>query len=700
MTSRWFAWLGAWSGRPLGGLCLAALLALHLADPFPEIRLWQFDSFQAVQPRPGLGAVAIVDIDERSLARFGQWPWPRSLTARLVDAIAEGGPLVLGVDMLFSEPDRLSPHRILESAAGLDIDPAVRDHIARLPSNDTRLAESFGRLPTVLGMAGLPAAPAGQPQRQPPRTASLIRGGDPYPFVWSYGGLLASIEDIAAAAAGNAALSVPPERDGVVRRVPLAIAVNGVLYPALSVEMLRVAAGGRGFVVEADASGVAGIAVADMFIPTDRDGRAWVHYGPHRPERYVSAADLLDGGLKAGAMDGMLVLLGSTAIGLGDFVATPTEGNMPGVEVHAQLLESAIAGSTLARPRWARPLEAVVLLLAGLTMIGVVPRVRPRFSPLPLLAALIVPAAAAWYAFAAHGLLLDAAGPAVSTLAVFVAMVVLSLSAAERVRRRLQADLARERAIAERIEGELAAARDIQLGSLPRTFPAFPGRPEIDVHAALVPAREVGGDLYDYAFVDKDHLFFLIGDVSGKGIPAALFMAVAKALSKARALRADAEAAIDVILADTNGALSLENPAMLFITVFAGLLDTRTGQIAFANAGHDPPYVLSPGRPPRRIDGIGGPPLCTVDEFPYPAEALSLAPGETLVLYTDGIPEAENVAGEAYGFERLEAVLAALPDDCDAAMATAAVMDDVARFAVGAEPSDDITVLVLRYAGA
>jgi serine phosphatase RsbU (regulator of sigma subunit) len=138
---------------------------------------------------------------------------------------------------------------------------------------------------------------------------------------------------------------------------------------------------------------------------------------------------------------------------------------------------------------------------------------------------------------------------------------------------------------------------------------------------------------------------------------------------------------------------------MMFITVFAGVLDTRTGDIAFANAGHDHPYILRPGNPPRRVESIGGPPLCTVDDFPYPAENLTLAAGETLVLYTDGIPEAVNVAGEAYGFERLEAVLAGLPDDCSAAAATGAVMADVAGFTAGAEPSDDIAVLVLRYAG-
>lgn len=633
------------------------------------------------------------------MARFGQWPWPRSLTARLVDAIAKGRPLVLGLDFLFAEPDRLSPHRLLESEANLDVEPELRDHIARLPSNDARLAASLGRLPAVLGMAALPVPPPGRADRLLPRTASLVRGGDPLPFVWSYGGLLTSLDEIAKVAAGNGTLSVPPEHDGVVRRVPLVVAVDSGLVPALSIEMLRVASGAAGFVIEADAGGVAGIGVADLFVPTDPDGRAWVHYGPHRPERFISAVDLLEGRMAPGAMEGMLVLLGSTALGINDFVATPTAANMPGVEVHAQLLEGIIAGSLLSRPRWAVPLESIVLLLAGLTMIVVVPRVRPRLSPLPLLVALALPTAGAWYAFAAHGLLIDAAGPAASTVMVFTAMLVLSLTAAERYRRRLQDDLARERAAAERIEGELAAAREIQLGILPRTFPAFPERPEIDLHAAIEPAREVGGDLYDYFFVDADRLFFMVGDVSGKGVPAALFMAVAKALGKARALRPDGVATIDAILADTNRAVSLENPAMLFITAFTGLLDTRTGEVVFANAGHDPPYILSPGRPPRRVESIGGPPLCTVDEFPYPSESLTLAPGETLMLYTDGIPEAENAAGESYGFIRLEALLAGLPGNADAAATTHAVLADVARFTAGATASDDITVLALRYIG-
>ena len=688
------------SGRPLGAAFLGVLAIVYVLEPplFQNAQLWQFDTFQAALPNPDLGPVVIIDIDEESLARFGQWPWPRSRIAKLVDAVADAGPVALGIDILFPEADSLSLRNMLDAAP--DLDPTLRARILELPTNDDLLAEALSRLPTVLGMAALPARSKRSDARTAPRTASVLVGEDPRPYLWNYADLLRSIDTLSNAAAGNAALTVPPEVDGVVRRIPMAVAVNGAIYPALSVEMLRLAADADVFAVMTDDDGVRGIAIADLFLPTARDGRAWIRFGSHRPERYISAADVIDGRLEPGALDGMLALLGSTGLGINDFVSTSTEANMPGVEVHAQFLESVIAGTNLVRPRWAKAVEVGMLLVAGLIVILTVPQLPQWWRAAPLLLTIGLLGGGAWYLFARHGLLIDAIGPAISSAATFVLMLSLGLAAAEQARRQLREDLARQRAVALRVEGELAAAREIQMGILPRIFPAFPHRHEIDLHAAIEPAREVGGDLYDFAFIDEHRLFFMIGDVSGKGVPASLFMAVTKALCKAEALRGDTAATkIDAIVADANAAISRENPGMLFVTAFVGILDTRTGVIAFCNAGHEPPYVLTPEGPPRLLQSIGGPPLCTVDEFAYPQETMTLSPGNTLVLYTDGVPDARNNAHEPYGAERLTACLSRLSGDADAETVCDAMVTDVRHYAAGAPPIDDITVLILRFSG-
>jgi serine phosphatase RsbU (regulator of sigma subunit) len=239
------------------------------------------------------------------------------------------------------------------------------------------------------------------------------------------------------------------------------------------------------------------------------------------------------------------------------------------------------------------------------------------------------------------------------------------------------------------------------MGLLPRRFPAFPDRPEIDVYARIEPARMVGGDLYDYLLIDRDRrLFFLIADVSGKGIPAALFMATTKEVMRDAVLRLGP--ALDLVLAEANrktAAASAEFPneggELMFVTAFAGILDLLTGEIAYASAGHDSPFVISGNSGLRQLATEGGPPLGAAEEFAYPVDHDRIAPGEVLLLYTDGVTEAENADHALYSSRRLAEALARAPVT-DAERAVVAVIEDIGRFVGGAEQADDITVLALR----
>jgi serine phosphatase RsbU (regulator of sigma subunit) len=238
------------------------------------------------------------------------------------------------------------------------------------------------------------------------------------------------------------------------------------------------------------------------------------------------------------------------------------------------------------------------------------------------------------------------------------------------------------------------------MGTLPRAAAAFPGETRFELDAMLEPAREVGGDLYDFFLLDPDRLFFMIGDVSGKGLPGSLFMAISKALYKSTALRRHGEVA--AMMREADAEISRDNAEGLFVTVLAGILDARTGELEYCCAGHEPPLLLPRGgRPLQRLVEGGGPPLCAVDGFPYTPATRRLEPGDTLCLITDGITEAAGAGGELYGRERLEALLGRLAaDGASAAEVGEAIRRDVAAFTGGTEPSDDIAVLVLRYVGA
>lgn len=248
----------------------------------------------------------------------------------------------------------------------------------------------------------------------------------------------------------------------------------------------------------------------------------------------------------------------------------------------------------------------------------------------------------------------------------------------------------------ERIESELKIARTIQMSFLPKAFPPLLGKQGFDIHAVLEPARDIGGDLYDFFKLDEDHLFIAVGDVSDKGIPAALFMAVTKTL-----LKGIAETGMDPsdILARTNAELCIDNDSMMFVTLFCGVLDLRTGVLRYSNAGHEPPLILRPGRPPAWLDLPPGFVLGAMEDSVFQTREARLEAGDTLVVYTDGVTEAMSPAGALYSEDRLRAEVergAPLPPEAFARR----ILASVQQHAAGATQSDDITVLVCSYRGS
>ncbi len=247
----------------------------------------------------------------------------------------------------------------------------------------------------------------------------------------------------------------------------------------------------------------------------------------------------------------------------------------------------------------------------------------------------------------------------------------------------------------ERIESELKIAHDIQMGILPKHFPPFPNRTEFDILAKIDPAREVGGDLYDFFFMDDDHLCFVIGDVSGKGVPASLFMAVTKTMVRAKATKGLSP---EKVLTHVNQDLSLDNESMMFVTLFLGILDTRTGELEYCNAGHNPPLLLSPAGSVLILQPTGGIALGVAEEGVYQSRKVTLQKGDSLFVYTDGVTEAMNKKEELFSEGRLIKELAEMKGKSLQEIVTG-VMAKVGSFSAGVPQADDITLMVIRYYG-
>lgn len=250
--------------------------------------------------------------------------------------------------------------------------------------------------------------------------------------------------------------------------------------------------------------------------------------------------------------------------------------------------------------------------------------------------------------------------------------------------------------VASRIDAELAFANAVQLSVLPSNSPSFEGQDMFRVHGSMYAAKKIGGDFYDFFMIDKDHLCFVIADVSDKGIPAALFMMLSKSLIKSFALTG---LAVDEVFCNANNALCENNGANMFVTAFIGILNLATGSLEYCNAGHNPPLIKTKEGvyewlPSKRSFVLAG-----IQDIQYPKMRITLQRGEKLFLYTDGVTEAMNKKGKLYGDSRLVDFINTSSDDLSQSDLIAAVKADVDRFADGAEQADDITMLAVEYIG-
>jgi sigma-B regulation protein RsbU (phosphoserine phosphatase) len=247
----------------------------------------------------------------------------------------------------------------------------------------------------------------------------------------------------------------------------------------------------------------------------------------------------------------------------------------------------------------------------------------------------------------------------------------------------------------ERMESELKIARIIQMSFLPKRFPPFPEKDEFEIYATLEPALEVGGDLYDFFLVDENHLFFSIGDVSDKGVPAALFMAVTKTLMKGIASQGLAPSEV---LGRVNIELCRENETMMFCTVFCGLLNIKTGELLYANAGHNPPLIVRSGREPELLTQAKGVMMGIREDTTYNMGKYAMERGDTLILYTDGVTEAMDRDKYLFATDRL-LTIAIQNKDLPLEDLASHIIKSVKDFAGGEPQSDDITILAVRFTG-
>lgn len=437
----------------LGAAILIGALGLRAVDPLPlqQLRYLTFDSYQRLQPRTYDPAVpvSIAAIDEQALDEFGQWPWSRTTLARIADRLTELGAAAIAFDVLFAEPDRTAPATL---AANLPDGPrydSVRAELASLPDPDQEFAAALKRAPSVIAFA---------------YSDDFVLASGPkidFPYGFSViGNVMESEIAYMVPGAEEAILPLPlfmesthgmgevhagdPDPDGVVRRVPLAVGIAGTLYPSLAADALRVGVGGQTAQIRLTRDGfIDKMRIGEAIIPVDGRGQLLLYDTGARAERYFSAAALFEDGFDPARVAGRIVLVGATVEGLKDIRATPLSPVMPGVEIHAQILEQILSGTYLSRPYNAGWIELIYLALFGLVLMGFLYRRSAIGGTIVLVAAIAGTIAASWWQFTSEGFLFDPVYPGLAAVVMFGSGTLVNYLRTEREKRHVRSAMAR-----------------------------------------------------------------------------------------------------------------------------------------------------------------------------------------------------------------------------------------------------------------
>jgi adenylate cyclase len=419
----------------LVALLLVGAYVLRMIDPTPvaRLRLLAFDTYQQLHPRsydPGV-PVRIIDIDEPSLARFGQWPWPRSLIADLTKRLQDAGAAAVAFDFVFVERDRLALSDLIKQLPKDLTLEALSSKLADASPGDRMLAEAITAAPVVLGFIGTAQVSGAPPLLQP---GFATAGDDPRQFLPTFAGATTSIAELQQGAKGTGALNWIPEYDQIIRHLPLVVRVADRLYPSLAAEAIRVGQGASGYLIKASGAsgeaafgaktGLTHVRIGGAIVPTGANGQMWLRFSHSDQRRFIPAWRLLEGSLAPEEIAGRIILVGTSAPGLFDLRTTPLDAAVPGVEIHAQAIEQILLADHLHRPDFATGAEASFLIVFGLLLSAVVYRLSAIWSA--LLGAMVIASAnaVAWAAYVSHAWLFDPIYPTLALTVLFIATTV------------------------------------------------------------------------------------------------------------------------------------------------------------------------------------------------------------------------------------------------------------------------------------
>ena len=621
---------------------LIFLIALKIVNPsfIKSISYLSFDLYQKVFPLEKRETdVIIIDIDEKSLGKFGQFPWSRSVFAKIIENVNTSNPKAIGFDVFFSEKDKQSPEEIIKA---YNLIPTDISDLQNIKGHDEIFREQLEKSKSVIAVLGS-SVPSHSTHDRSPKARFLSKGGDPKNFTYAYPYSIGSLEKLEKSAKGLGSISFLDQTDGIIRSLPLVVRLQNKLYPTMGLEMVRIGSNQKNLYLEMNEIGIDRISSRPYKINSDPNGIIWIRYKNSLKSQYISASSVFDGKFDEARFKDKYVLIGASAQGLFDLVKNPLGVTIPGVEVHANVIENILDQSYLIRNPNTYIFELLFSILVAFITFFLSQKMKPKYSLSVFFGSIVTVVIIGFSVFLLRSELVDISYPIFMLTLTFLTGLYFRFIEENKI---ALSNLQKE--------AKLLKERELAAGVQKSLFPDI-SKFENFIYAKNVPARDVSGDYFDVVRATPEEYFFTLADVSGKGVKAGMYMA--KASSIFRTLT-NLKFPIEKVVFGVNNELVEAKFKGMFVTAVFGKLNIKTGELVFINAGHESILTFDQNKNYEYIKSEM-PPIGIVKYFTesmIKSSSINIK-DKTFMVYTDGVTEGYLKDGKELGAEGVQKII-------------------------------------------
>jgi CHASE2 domain-containing sensor protein len=622
---------------------LFILIIVRIQNPefVKSISNISFDSYQKIfKYSEKQDDIVIVDIDEPSLAKFGQFPWGRNVFSKILENINKENPKSVGFDIFFSEKDKQSPEEIIKTYSIEDTD--IKNALQSIEGHDEKFQKTLKETKSVLAVFGSLVPTKGTYNRKG-KARIFAKGGNVKNYVYNYTYSLGSIPILEKNSKGLGSINYITQSDAVVRSLPLIMVFNDKLFPSFGLEMIRVGEKKRSIISNLNDNGIKNISIKPYIFNTDKNSLIWVKYNRSINNNYISAERVFDNNFDNNLFKDKYVLIGASAKGLFDTVKIPTGETVPGVQVHANVIDNLLKNNFLKRNDNIFIFELIISILISIITFVISQRIKPKYSLSIIFIGLIIIFVIGLTIYKFRSELIDVSYPMIMISITFLTGLYFRFLQENKIAlQNLQK------------EAKLLKERELAGGVQKSLFPDISAF-ENFVFAKNIPARDVSGDYFDVMKVGPEEYYFTLADVSGKGVKAGMYMA--KASSIFRTL-SNLKFPLERVVFGVNNEIIEAKFKGMFVTAVFGKFNPISGDLTYINAGHESIMLFDKLKKIEFIESD----LPPIGIMKYFAESMVKSKtinikDKTFVVYTDGVTEGYLPNGEEFGAVGVENIV-------------------------------------------